>query len=83
MDINSNLFKKNFSEDNIYFVIFLNRSIKAVIPSMIPCGFLIGAITLLKGVRNSRPDMPLIGSSQIYFFTVLFRVADKYPNLVK
>lgn len=83
MDINSNLFKKHFSEDNTNFVIFLNRSIKAVIPSLIPCGFLIGAITLLKGVRNSRPDMPLIGSSQIYFFTVLVRVADKYPNLVE
>lgn len=82
MDINSNSFKKDFSEDNTNFVIFLNRSIKAVIPSLIPCGFLIGAITLLKGVRNSRPDMPLIGRSQTYFFYSI-RVADKYPKLME
>lgn len=83
MDINSNSFEKDFSEDNTNFVIFLNRSIRAVIPSLIPCGFLIGAITLLKGVRSSRPDMPLIGRSQTYFFIVLVRVADKYPKLVE
>lgn len=56
-----------FSKETTNFVISPNRFIKAIIPSLIPREFLIGAITLLEGFRNNRHFVPLTGSSQTSF----------------
>lgn len=54
-----------FSKETTNFVISPNRFIKAIIPSLIPREFLIGAITLLEVYcRNNRHFVPLTGSSQ-------------------